>query len=144
MGAAVRYLFLSGTRSSNSIERETPSGNKSERFVQLLARDAEEERITEERLVDLQNVIVKDAYAQEASYRTKQNWLKDGIGRVTFFLPSPDDLPRAMAGWGRSSIRRPSLTNIDMPTCSFGSLARPLDLSTCIPFWTGTDVSTAS
>ncbi|WP_322053197.1 Fic family protein [Paraburkholderia bannensis] len=96
---AVRYLFLSETRSSYSIERETPSGNKGERFVQLLARAGEEERITGDWLVDLQNVIVRDAYAQEASFRTKQNWLEDGTGRVTFFPPSPDDLPRAMQGW---------------------------------------------
>ncbi|WP_116142053.1 Fic family protein [Trinickia diaoshuihuensis] len=96
---AVRYLFLSETRSSYSIERETPSGNKGERFVQLLARAGEEERVTEEWLVDLQNVIVRDSYAQEASYRTKQNWLEDGTGRVTFFPPPPEDLTRAMRGW---------------------------------------------
>jgi hypothetical protein len=96
---AVRYLFLSETRSSYSIERETPSGNKGERFVQLLARAGEEERVTEDWLIDLQNVIVGDAYAREASYRTKQNWLEDGTGRVTFFPPPPEDLPRAMEGW---------------------------------------------
>lgn len=96
---AVRYLFLSETRSSYSIERETPTGNKGERFVQLLARAGEEERVTEEWLIDLQNVIVRDGYAQEASYRTKQNWLEDGTGRVTFFPPPPEDLRRAMGGW---------------------------------------------
>lgn len=96
---AIRYLFLSETRSSYSIERETPSGNKAERFVQLLARAGEEEHITEAWLVDLQNIIVRDAYAQEASYRTKQNWLEDGTGRVTFFPPPPADLARSMQGW---------------------------------------------
>jgi hypothetical protein len=96
---AVRYLFLSETRSSYSIEKEKPSANKGERFVQLLARAGEDERISEEWLVDLQNVIVRDAYAQEASYRTKQNWLEDGTGRVTFFPPPPGELPRAMEGW---------------------------------------------
>jgi hypothetical protein len=97
---ALRYLYLSETRSSYGIEKEKPSGSKGERFVQLLARAGEEERISEEWLVDLQNVIVRDAYAQEASYRTKQNWLEDGTGRITFFPPPPEDLPRAMEGWG--------------------------------------------
>ncbi|QBQ95740.1 Fic family protein [Paraburkholderia pallida] len=96
---AVHYLYLSETQSTYGIEKEKPNGSKGERFVQILARAGEEERITEEWLVDLQNVIVRDAYAQEASYRTKQNWLEDGTGRITFFPPPPEDLQRAMQGW---------------------------------------------
>jgi hypothetical protein len=96
---AVHYLYLSETRSSYGIEKEKPSGNKGERFVELLARAGEEERITEEWLVDLQNIIVRDVYAQEASYRTKQNWLEDGTGRITFFPPPPQSLPHVMEGW---------------------------------------------
>ena len=55
--------------------------------------------MTEEWLVQLQNVIVRDAYSQEVSYRTKQNWLEDGSGHIPF-IPAPiEDLPRAMRGW---------------------------------------------
>ncbi len=53
----------------------------------------------EEWLVKLQNVIVRDVYSQEASYRTKQNWLEDSSGRLSF-IPTPiGDLSRVMKGW---------------------------------------------
>ncbi len=96
---AVNYLYLSETRSSYAIERETPSSDKQERFVQLLRRVGETAPVSEEWLVGLQNAIVRDVYSQEASYRTSQSWLEDGAGRVTFFPPSPKDLRRAMSGW---------------------------------------------
>ncbi len=96
---AVNYLYLSETRSSYAIERETPSSDKQERFVQLLRRVGETTAVSEEWLVSLQNAVVRDVYSQEASYRTTQNWLEDSIGRVTFFPPPPTDLRRAMSGW---------------------------------------------
>lgn len=96
---AVNYLSLSETRSSYAIERETPSSDKQERFVQLLRRVGETAAVSEAWLVDLQNAIVRDVYSQEASYRTTQNWLEDGLGRITFFPPPPEDLRRAMKGW---------------------------------------------
>ena len=96
---AVSYLYLSETRSSFSIEREKPSADKAERFVQLLAHAGEEKLVTEDWLVGLQNIIVREVFSQEKSYRTKQNWLEDGTRRVTFFPPPPEDLPREMAGW---------------------------------------------
>ncbi len=96
---AVRYLYLSETRSSFAIENETPSAQKEERFVQLLRRVGEKTAVTEEWLVDLQNAAVRDGYSQEASYRTRQNWLEDAAGRITFFPPPPDALRDAMGGW---------------------------------------------
>jgi hypothetical protein len=96
---AVDYLYLSETRSSYAIERETPSSVKQERFVQLLRRVGEATTVSEEWLVSLQNAIVRDVYSQEASYRVIQNWLEDSAGRVTFFPPAPQDLRRAMSGW---------------------------------------------
>lgn len=96
---ALAYLYLSETRGSYAIENETPSSNKQERFVQILKRAGEDGRVTEDWLVHLQNVIVRDVYSQEASYRTKQNWLDDSAGRISF-LPSPiTDLSRVMRGW---------------------------------------------
>ena len=93
------YLYLSETRGSYAIESETPSSDKQERFVQLLKRAGEPGQVTEEWLVNLQNVIVRDVYSQEASYRTKQNWLEDSSGRIAF-LPTPvADLDRVMHGW---------------------------------------------
>ena len=96
---ALDYLYLAETRGSYAIESETPSSNKQERFVQLLKRAGEPVKVSEEWLVQLQNVIVRDVYSQEASYRTKQNWLEDSSGRIPF-IPTPvDDLPRVMHGW---------------------------------------------
>lgn len=96
---AVACLYLSETRSSYAIESEIPSFNKQEKFVQLLQRAGEPVKVTEEWLVTLQNVIVRDAYSQEASYRHKQNWLEDSSGRVTFFPAPVEDLNRVMRGW---------------------------------------------
>jgi hypothetical protein len=95
---ALSYLYLSETRSNFAIERETPSDDKQERFVQLLQRAGETELVTEDWLVELQNLVVRDVYSQEASYRTQQNWLEDSTGRVTFFPPAPSDLRRVMSG----------------------------------------------
>ena len=96
---ALAYLYLSETRGSYAIESETPSSNKQERFVQTLKHAGEPVKVTEEWLVKLQNVIVRDVYSQEASYRTKQNWLEDSTGRIPF-IPAPiGDLPRVMHGW---------------------------------------------
>lgn len=93
------YMHLAETRGSFAIESEIPSANKQERFVQLLRRAGEPVKVTEEWLVNLQNVIVRDVYSQEASYRTKQNWLEDSAGRIPF-IPTPiEDLPRVMRGW---------------------------------------------
>lgn len=96
---ALAYLYLSETRGSYAIESETPSSDKQERFVQLLKRAGEPGKVTEEWLVKLQNVIVRDVYSQEASYRAKQNWLEDSSGRISFFPAPIDDLSRVMQGW---------------------------------------------
>ncbi|MCI1014102.1 Fic family protein [Herbaspirillum sp. C7C2] len=96
---AVAYLYLSETRSSYAIESETPSFDKQERFVQLLQRAGEAGEVNEAWLVGLQNVIVRDVYSQEASYRHQQNWLEDSSGRVSFFPAPADDLDHVMRGW---------------------------------------------
>lgn len=96
---ALAYLTLSETRGSYAIESETPSADKQERFVQLLKHAGEPGKVSEESLVKLQNVIVRNAYSREASYRTRQNWLEDSAGRVSFFPAPIEDLRRVMHGW---------------------------------------------
>jgi fido (protein-threonine AMPylation protein) len=96
---AVNYLNLSETRSSFAIEREQPSSEKQERFIQLLRRAGEPAVVDEDWLVGLQNTVVRDVFSQEASYRTTQNWLEDATGRITFFPSPPEDLRRLMDGW---------------------------------------------
>jgi fido (protein-threonine AMPylation protein) len=98
---ALNFLYLSETRGSYAIESETPSSDKQERFVQLLKRAGEPADVTEEWLVQMQNVIVRDVFSQEASYRTKQNWLENATGRIDFFPAPIGDLRRVMEDWER-------------------------------------------
>lgn len=96
---AIHYLYLSETRSSFAIEKETPSAQKEERFVQLLQRVRDYPQLTEDDLVRLQNAAVRDVYSQEASYRWRQNWLENSLGRITYFPPPADVLRDLMQGW---------------------------------------------
>lgn len=96
---ALQYLYLSETKSSFAIEKERPDANKIDRFVSLLQTCADGSPITEDSLVSAQNKIVRDAFAQEASFRLQQNWLEDGRGQITVFPPSPKVLPALMDGW---------------------------------------------
>ncbi|RKT43126.1 Fic family protein [Thiocapsa rosea] len=95
----LQYLYLSETRGSFAIERETPSASKEARFVQLLHKVSEQAAIDEERLVEIQNASVRDVYSQEAGYRTRQNWLESHTGRIRFFPHPPEGLRETMAGW---------------------------------------------
>ena len=96
---AVQYLYLSETRGSFAIEREKPSASKEARFVQLLNKVSERAEISEERLVEIQNVAVRDVYSQEASYRMQQNWLERHTGRISFFPHPVEGLRETLAGW---------------------------------------------
>lgn len=96
---ALNYLYLSETRGSYAIEQETPSADKQARFVRLLRKAGGTVAVDEAWLVALQNAVVRDVYSQEASYRTRQNWLEDGTGLITFFPPPPEELRRVMDGW---------------------------------------------
>lgn len=96
---AVQYLYLSETRGSFAIERETPSASKEARFVQMLHKIPEQVRIDEDRLVEIQNVAVRDVFSQEISYRSRQNWLESHTGRISFFPHPVDGLRETMAGW---------------------------------------------
>ena len=96
---AIHYLYLSETQSSFAIERERPTANKEERFVQILQQAGEHPRLTEEYLAGIQNAVVRSDFAKEAAYRVDQNWLEDRLGRITF-LPHPvDRLRESMEGW---------------------------------------------
>lgn len=95
----LQYLYLSETRGSFAIERETPSASKEERFVQILRRAVDVPRLTEDVLVEIQNAIVRHDFAKETRYRTRQNWLENAAGRITFLPHPPDTLRETMSGW---------------------------------------------
>ena len=58
---AVCWAYLSETEGSYAIEREAPTGNRTEAFARLLARAHEEEQLTEDYLAALQNLTVQSA-----------------------------------------------------------------------------------
>lgn len=108
---ALNYLYLSETRGSYEIENEVLSGNKQERFVQLLRHAGKHAVVNEDWLVELQNAIVQNDFSKEASYRIKQNWMEDQMGRVTF-IPAPiATLRDVMRGWEAFANDQESCTN---------------------------------
>lgn len=93
----VRWAYLSETEGSYAIEREAPTSSRTEAFARLLARAHEEERLTEDYLVELQNLTVQSAIDQAVQYRTQQNWLRRDSS-VTYVPPAPAHLLAVMEG----------------------------------------------
>lgn len=94
---AVRWAYLSETEGSFAIERETPTGNRAEAFARLLSRAHEEVELTEDYLVELQNLTVLSAMDQAVQYRVQQNWLRRDMS-VTYVPPAPEHLLPIMEG----------------------------------------------
>lgn len=94
---AVRWAYLSETEGSFAIEREAPTGNRTEAFSRLLSRAHEEVELTEDYLVELQNLTVQSAMDQAVQYRTQQNWLRRDMS-VTYVPPAPAHLLSVMQG----------------------------------------------
>ena len=95
------WSYLSETQSSFAIERETPSPSKAEAFVQLLQRASDPQRVTEEYLVQLQNLAMTNPLQHDFQFRNQLNWLHNGgsgaLG-VTYVPPPPDMVPSIMDG----------------------------------------------
>lgn len=101
---AVNYLYNKETRSSYEIEREKPSPDRMEKFVNLLTTAGTEpaDRLLEEqRLVQLQNTIVDSRFAAKA-FRDFQNYigqsLPDHQQLVHYICPAPSIVHSLMAG----------------------------------------------
>ena len=94
---AIQWAYLSETESSFAIERESPSGNRMEAFARLLAKAHEDEALTEDYLVALQNLTVQSAMDKAVQYRTEQNWLRRDVS-VTYVPPAPEHLVPLMEG----------------------------------------------
>ncbi|MEX2241822.1 MAG: Fic family protein [Burkholderiales bacterium] len=98
---AVAYLYVKETRSSFGIEREKPSQDKAERFVDLLSRASSMKKITDDLLVEIQNLAM-DKRRWEGTYRTKQNWVGEVLGeyrrKVAYIPPAAKDVEDLMEG----------------------------------------------
>jgi hypothetical protein len=102
LARAVHYLFTKETKSSFAIEGETPSKDRTERFVTALMKASDFDATSKDAFVKLQNAIVDPRYAQD-SWRTTQNFvsqtLPDYSEDVHFVCPKPEDLPSLMDSW---------------------------------------------
>lgn len=105
---AVHYLFTKETKSSFAIEGEKPSSERTERFVQALARAPEFDTSSKAAFVGLQNAIVDARYAQ-TDWRTDQNYVSETgpnfVELIHFVCPKPDDVASLMDGWMRMVAR---------------------------------------
>jgi Fic family protein len=104
---ASQYLYLKETRSSYEVERERPSLNRTQRFVELLKTAPSGKPLSQQRFVEAQNAII-DPRWHEFAYRSTQNWV-GGQHRyremVDFVPPRPDDVPALMSGLCALSAR---------------------------------------
>ncbi len=98
---ALHYLYTKETKSSFAIEREEPSPDRTERFVELLARANRESWREKAKLVSLQNAIVDHRY-RESDYRAVQNYVGESVSigqeHVHHVCPRPEQVPSLMAG----------------------------------------------
>lgn len=105
---ALRYLYAKETKTSYAIEHETPSQQRAENFMNLLAQAAKEDFLTKEALVRLQNAIVDPRYAA-GDWRKKQNYvgrtLAPHMQEVHLVPPKPGDIEELMHYWLEVSVR---------------------------------------
>jgi Fic family protein len=108
LARAVNYLFTKETKSSYAIEGESPSADRSERFVDALSQAEAFDTRDPEAFVRLQNAIVDPRYA-ETGWRTVQSFVgqtrSDFTEHVHFACPKPDDVPLLMKDWTQTTER---------------------------------------
>ncbi|MEI8168609.1 MAG: Fic family protein [Rhodoferax sp.] len=93
------WSYLSETESSFAIERENPSPSKAVAFTELLKQARDTTPITEEYLVQLQNMTVTNPMDHDMQFRHRVNWLRGpgrGVLGITYVPPTPDLIPEIM------------------------------------------------
>ncbi|WP_321820734.1 MULTISPECIES: Fic family protein [unclassified Burkholderia] len=122
---AISWAYLHETQSSFAIERETPSEDRAERFVDVLRQAHQRRILTEEYLVELQNTCVSNPFDQAAIFRTEQNHLANGsrgAAGVTYVPPPPEMVEDLMNRWMDMANSLPSQTDplVAAAVASFG------------------------
>ena len=105
---AVSYLYIKETKSSYAIEHITPSATRAERFTSLLHVAEKDDFVSKDALIDLQNHIVDNRYAND-DYRDDQNYVGETVAwqqeKIHFISPRPQDMTNLMDGLVRSHQR---------------------------------------
>ncbi|MBL6990465.1 MAG: Fic family protein [Bacteriovoracaceae bacterium] len=99
---SVNFLYVKETKKSNEIEKEHPDKKREARFVELLKRAHEVDKINEKVVIELQNAIVDPRYAA-ASYREFQTYIgvTDLFGNeaIHYICPKAEDNRDLMASY---------------------------------------------
>ena len=115
MQRAMQYLYTKETKSSFAIERQTPTQQRSARFIDLLKQAGRNCSFTETRLTTLQNAIVDERYVEDG-FRKIQNYVGETafVGKeiVHFVPPKPDDVASLMLGL-EQCFQRLRLSEVD-------------------------------
>ena len=103
------WAYLSETRDTYAIENEAPSPDKERAFLQAMERLRDRTPLSEDYLVELQNVVITNDLKLEHGFRNRQNWLQRG-GRgalaVRYVPPAPHDLGPLIDGLIRMANAR--------------------------------------
>ncbi len=95
------WAYLSETRDSYAIENETPTPDKERAFLQAMEHLRERTPLSEDYLVDLQNVVITSDIKLERAFRGRQNWLQrcgQGALAVRYVPPPPATLASVDGG----------------------------------------------
>lgn len=115
---AIQWAYLSETQSSFAIERESPSPDKQQRFMQLLRQAHERKPLTEAYLVELQNSTISNPFDKSQAFRNEQNYLHNGLPGalgVSYLPPPPalcDELMDALMAWANQLSGSDSVGNV--------------------------------
>ncbi len=105
----VNWAYLSETRDSYAIENETPAPDKERAFLQNIEQLRDKRPLSEEYLVDLQNLVITSAISKEQAFRHEQNWLQrggHGALAVRYLPPPPAEVTALMDGLMRMANTR--------------------------------------
>lgn len=97
----MNWAYLSETRDSYAIENETPAPDKERAFLQTMEQLRDQRPLSEQYLVDLQNLVITSAIKQERAFRHEQNWLQrggHGALAVRYLPPPPAKVSELMEG----------------------------------------------
>jgi len=109
---AIAWAYLSETKSSFEIERESASPSKAEAFVELLKKAHITSQLDEANLVALQNTVITNPLDLASCYRHQQNWLSSalrGAAGVTYIPPPPalvEDLMKGLVDFANNAPKQ--------------------------------------
>lgn len=123
---AVNYLYAKESKSSYAIERETPTAQRARHFITLLERAWQDDFLSKEGLVELQNAIVESRYANDGYRDTidEQVYIGETIApgseRIHYAAPKPANVDELMAEF--VTVSRKMLEDSAIPDITVAAL----------------------